>query len=494
MLVFSVIQNTETEKDVAVVVHDTKSSRVVWKTLDSSLEKALSLHYDRSVIVQEPKEINGAIVQVRRRAVPKDEDYLSSLLDKAIKSPYIVRDTGKLISGHQKIDSFLDSLSKERLAQVSRKELYIERVGTSSSGKTVWIIDGEWVRKNKDSDFTDMGQHLKWNFIPDNEYWLDEGVNPEERPIKIKHLEIEEYLMSKGVDYDTARSEGYKVERIEREKLFPVPDLAHLKLEELGIVGNKKIVLVDGEKVRNLYPRFKEGGHFLVYPFIPEDEIWIDNDLTAGKRKPTIKHEVEENRLMTQGWPYLAAHTQALPLEQEIRTSPLKKIEVIPVPFERQSEAYSCGASALQSVLGYYGNIVKEDALILELGTDKEEGTYPENIVEVARNYGLVAGVLEDLTLQELEQFVKWSIPVIVAYQAWREGEGKPYSSDWGDGHYSTVIGLDSRNVYLDDPAQFGIVGYLSKEDFLARWHDVDSKGNKRVRLGIPVMEGSNVV
>ena len=57
----------------------------------------------------------------------------------------------------------------------------------------------------------------------------------------------------------------------------------------------------------------------------------------------------------------------------------------------RQSTEYSCGACALQSVMSYWGKDVDEAELMQLLGTTPEEGTWPEEMVRVARSQGLEA-------------------------------------------------------------------------------------------------------
>src|ERR1019366_1420567 len=56
-----------------------------------------------------------------------------------------------------------------------------------------------------------------------------------------------------------------------------------------------------------------------------------------------------------------------------------------PVPDGRQSTEFSCGASALQAVLGYYGVDVREATLMGKLHSLPQEGTRPEAIERVAR-------------------------------------------------------------------------------------------------------------
>ena len=52
--------------------------------------------------------------------------------------------------------------------------------------------------------------------------------------------------------------------------------------------GAIKVWIIQGGLVRSLYfIDFTEGGHDLVYPhFIPKNEVWLDDDLSPGERKP----------------------------------------------------------------------------------------------------------------------------------------------------------------------------------------------------------------
>jgi hypothetical protein len=117
MINYALIRNIETDKNIAVIAHSPEVGRVVFKVRDSDsnlLERALGFHYDRSIIVQEPVEINGFTISKRRRSIPKDRDYLNNLLDKAVRVPYEVRLFSETDEGQ--LDTFLDKLAEEYLA------------------------------------------------------------------------------------------------------------------------------------------------------------------------------------------------------------------------------------------------------------------------------------------------------------------------------------------------------------------------------------------
>jgi len=143
------------------------------------------------------------------------------------------------------------------------------------------------------------------------------------------------------------------------------------------------------------------------------------------------------------------------------------------VPDTRQSFDYSCAASALQSVLVYWGIDIEENELIRLLNTTRAYGTDENDIVRVARQMGLEAELKDNITLADLERSIDMGIPVIVNCQSWR---GSAYSNaswanDWTDGHYLVVIGIDEKNVYLEDPNILGPRGFIPRQEFLERWH-----------------------
>jgi predicted double-glycine peptidase len=112
------------------------------------------------------------------------------------------------------------------------------------------------------------------------------------------------------------------------------------------------------------------------------------------------------------------------------------------VPDTRQSTEYSCGAAALQAVLNYWGRDVGEEDLRELLNTDPESGTYPEDILRVARELGLEAEYRENLTLEEIEASVVQGVPVIVDCQAWRSPApgNASWAEDWVDSHWMVII------------------------------------------------------
>jgi len=139
----------------------------------------------------------------------------------------------------------------------------------------------------------------------------------------------------------------------------------------------------------------------------------------------------------------------------------------------RQATEYSCGASALRSVLSYWGKDVDEDELMRMLGTNSEVGTFPEDIVRGARALGFEAELKENLTLDEVEQFTENGNPMIALAQVWRSQRdvAKSATEEWDNGHYITVLGLDEDYVYYQDPYLPMCKVFVPHQLFEDHWH-----------------------
>ena len=120
-------------------------------------------------------------------------------------------------------------------------------------------------------------------------------------------------------------------EAIEAVEAF---DLEHMEgsLQKL-FLGNfcgYEVYSVNGNFVKRLpSPRaieWTEAGHFLRYEFIPENEIWIDNNLNNLNYAPNLLHETWEIiNWLKYNLDYETAHTQyAMPIEAKYR---LKEFE-----------------------------------------------------------------------------------------------------------------------------------------------------------------------
>lgn len=73
----------------------------------------------------------------------------------------------------------------------------------------------------------------------------------------------------------------------------------------LGRFRDYDVYSVNGAAVKLLYDiDFVEGGNFRAYKYVPEGEIWIDNNLDNSDMKFTLSHEYFEAEMMKDGLQY----------------------------------------------------------------------------------------------------------------------------------------------------------------------------------------------
>lgn len=157
----------------------------------------------------------------------------------------------------------------------------------------------------------------------------------------------------------------------------------------------------------------------------------------------------------------------------------------IDLPMVRQSHNYDCGAAALRSIAQFFGvGPDKEDRFIELCKTTKTEGTHPDDIMRVARAFGLKVEAYEHLSLQDLFKYITKGIPVICAIQAWGDEEDYPKMKD---GHYVVAIGFDDQFVYFEDPSILKTRGHLTHKKFMNRWYDVDRYDRALYQFGIAI-------
>jgi hypothetical protein len=108
----------------------------------------------------------------------------------------------------------------------SLKQPYLRKVDGRGDIE-VWIVDGSYVRGHIDEEFTNFGQHYRYAYIPENEFWIDEEAEHDERTFFTDHLLVEHQLMTKGMPYEKALVEADKAERKERRRAGDVAKATH---------------------------------------------------------------------------------------------------------------------------------------------------------------------------------------------------------------------------------------------------------------------------
>jgi len=154
---------------------------------------------------------------------------------------------------------------------------------------------------------------------------------------------------------------------------------------------------------------------------------------------------------------------------------------IIDMPGGIQTFDFDCGAKALQLVMAYYGVEIREDKLIKELKTD-QNGTSVKNMIAVAENHGFQVIAECGVSLEKVKQYVDQKRPVIVLIQAWadRYMTLEDWRDDNDDGHYVIVIGYEGNIIVFEDPSSVRRT-WLTTEEFIFRWHDVDPRTQERL-------------
>lgn len=210
---------------------------------------------------------------------------------------------------------------------------YLKKVGERGDLQ-IWIVDGAYIRGRIDEEFTNYGQHYRFSYIPQNELWLDHEATEDEQQFFIEHLLVEHRLMAKGIPYEQAIVQADLVERRERRRAgdvrqftmhgrsLPEANQVHRLLWKT-LENGLHVWIVSGRLVRSVFDiDFTEGGHDHVYEFVPENEIWIDDDVEEKERGYVLLHELHERNRMAGGLPYSQAHAESSRLEYRCRHHP----------------------------------------------------------------------------------------------------------------------------------------------------------------------------
>jgi predicted double-glycine peptidase len=140
--------------------------------------------------------------------------------------------------------------------------------------------------------------------------------------------------------------------------------------------------------------------------------------------------------------------------------------------FEQTKSGY-CGPAALRTVLWFYGFKKSEKELGRLCKTTAKEGTKPEDLIEAVKLIGWHGFWKEKASISDIKYFLKQGRPVLVD---WFSLYGEHY-----EGHYSSIIGMDKKYIYLADP-EIGQTRKILAEAFLKVWFDYDGSNIKNAR------------
>jgi hypothetical protein len=198
----------------------------------------------------------------------------------------------------------------------------------------VWIVDGAYIRGHTDEEFTNFGQHYRYPYIPDREFWIDRQAEHDERQFFIDHLLVEHELMAKGMPYGDALTKADETERKERRRAGDLGKVTHQgqSLPDPAMVQERlwknlengiSVWIVNGRLVRSAFDiDFTAGGHDHVYEFVPTATVWIDDAIEEMERSFVLLHELHERNQMEKGMPYSQAHAESSQMEFRCRHHP----------------------------------------------------------------------------------------------------------------------------------------------------------------------------
>jgi hypothetical protein len=181
--------------------------------------------------------------------------------------------------------------------------------------------------------------------IPKGEVWIAEQTIEKEGLFFIANALTQLKEQARGTPGDRAYQAGIEVERLLRERLNHwkfrgggrqqrVPEEVYLETYATlpDKDGTVEVWIVDGNVVRSLYKTdYTEGGHGYVYPWVPQDEIWIEESLDHHELPYIVSHEYLERRLMRDAKiDYDTAHEICSAVEFQLRKNDKVKMFLAP--------------------------------------------------------------------------------------------------------------------------------------------------------------------
>jgi uncharacterized protein len=138
-------------------------------------------------------------------------------------------------------------------------------------------------------------------------------------------------------------------------------------------------------------------------------------------------------------------------------------------PFQEKLYCSYCGPAALKILLSYYGIDKTEKELAKIMGWNKVLGVDDRGIKKVAEKLGFKVEIKNNSSYKDIEGWLKRGVPIIVDW--FTRGRNDYPESETADGHYSVVMGLDDKFIYLQDP-EIGKMRKIKRYDFMRVWFD----------------------
>lgn len=144
------------------------------------------------------------------------------------------------------------------------------------------------------------------------------------------------------------------------------------------------------------------------------------------------------------------------------------------IPFIKQKLIYTCGPTAMQMILKYFGKSVTDTTLCAMSGTNERHGTNRQNIVSAFKVLGFNVHAHHSSSVDELKFYLDKKVPVLVNYRHFVDNVG----------HYSVVVGFEKGNIVMHDPYGEPFL-VASVKQFDESWYGLHSKQYTRWMVAV---------
>ena len=96
-------------------------------------------------------------------------------------------------------------------------------------------------------------------------------------------------------------------------------------------------------------------------------------------------------------------------------------------------------------------------------------------IKKAAESFGFKVKIKNHSSFKDIKSWLNRGVPVIVDWFSRGSTDERYTESDVAGEHYSVVVGLEEKYIYLRDP-EIDKIRKITKEDFLTVWFDFRGK------------------
>ena len=156
-----------------------------------------------------------------------------------------------------------------------------------------------------------------------------------------------------------------------------------------------------------------------------------------------------------------------------------------------QTDDSRCGPATLKMILDFYGIDSSEDELCIKCNHTYELGCTNDDMENVLQSYGFKTISKNYSTIDELNNWIRKEIPVIID---WFSHPNEPNDVYCSNGHSSIVVDIDDKFIYILDP-EIGKIRKFLHDEFLRVWFDwetsdtIDETDNLNIRYMLVVIK-----